>query len=283
MRSTAERLDLGEVMGVEIRGYFDCSGQQRDHHLTLGGYVASPEVWFAFEEGWRSVLASFDPPCSYLHMVEANPLRGEFSMAKGWNREAIDSLIQTLIRECFLPAVWSGPDGPSLLKLACTIERTEWAKACGYCPELEDRSRATVCARWVAEASLRRLPQDPQKPSGHRRGTLELFFDRDEPFQPEIESAWQEALRRPKGTRGPLSLISSIKAASMKETPALQAADFLVWHINRSLTQNCRMSWWRTFKSCLGGKTIRLSAETIAEWHKVDYDGNQLQWAVEQG
>lgn len=264
-------------MAVAIRGYFDGSGQENDDQVTLAGYVASPEVWATFEERWLRVLRAFEPPCAYFHMVEAKGLRGKFSIGKGWSKARVDSLIQDLIHQCFLPAAWNGPDGPSLLKVFCTIGRTDWERSCQEVPQLREHSRATVCARYVAEAALRRLPQDPDKPEGHRTGTLELYFDQNEPFLPQIKAAWRNALTRPKGRRGPLSMISDIVPAEMRTSPGLQAADFLAWHINRWRTKDCQRSWWRTFKSC-PGIGVQFRSSDIVEWHKAGYDGSLLRF-----
>lgn len=259
---------------VSIRGYFDRS-EGDSGRVTLAGYLASPDVWARFDQAWVDVLSGFTPQCSYLHMVDAMALRNEFARANGWSSELVNKLLHQLVHRCFLPSAWSEPDSPSLLKLYCTIDSTDWSRACVVAPRLKDYGIAGVCARFVAGIALKRLPQADGEPEGHRFGSLELVFDRGERFKRQIELAWQSAIQRAVGQRGPLTLISAVREANAKETPGLQAADFLAWLVNRWQERECQKSWWLTFKSS-PGLAYQMNSDSLIEWQSFDFDTRSL-------
>lgn len=261
---------------VAVRGYFDGSYGETGR-VTLAGYLAPPETWERFAQEWRKVIGGFDPPCDYVHMVDANARSGPFSVGKGWTSAHVDSLVNELIHRCFLPFAFSEPEDTCMLGICCTVDNTCWETACKTEPGLEQHGKAGVCARFVAELALRRLPQAPGEPEGHRCGTVELVFDRGERFKRQIEMAWQRALSRPRGKRGPLSLVSRIREEDMKKEPGVQAADFLAWHVNRWQTHRSQAAWWRTFKSGPGATVIRqFSSDFLVEWFKVNFNGQYL-------
>lgn len=261
---------------VAVRGYFDRSGGERGR-LTLAGYLASPEVWARFDQAWGEVLSGFEPQCLYLHMVDAMKLRNEFETKNGWNSDLVNELLHQLVHHCFLPCAWSEPDGPSLFKLYCMIEASEWARACAAAPRLKNHGTAGVAARFVAGIALKRLPQAEGEPEGCRAGSLELVFDREKQFKfkRQIELAWEAAAQRAVGQRGPLSLISRIGEENWRETPGLQAADFLAWLVNRWQERECQESWWLTFKSC-PGRAYQLDSDFLINWESFGLDSRRL-------
>jgi Protein of unknown function (DUF3800) len=261
---------------IAVKGYFDGSCGQRGR-LTLAGYVASPETWQRFAQEWANVITGFAPPCKYLHMVEAHALSGDFRVANGWTTSRVNDLLNQLIHSCFLPFSFNEPEDTCLLSVCCTLDLDAWESACQREPGLEQHGQAGVCARFAAEVALRRLPQAPGQPEGQRHGTVELVFDQGERFKRQIEMAWQQALSRPVGRRGPLSLVSQISEADMRQTPGLQAADFLAWHINRWRTHQSQTAWWRTFKSGPGAGIAReFSSDLLVAWYNVGFDGRYL-------
>jgi len=224
-------------MSVAIRGYYDKSGNRNDERITLAGYAASPSVWSRFEERWIRVLQNAPvQPCSYLHMVEARSLTKGFDKSLGWTHPKVDELIRNLINECFATEGWSkGED--RIVAAYCTIEAADYEKACKEIPHLKEKaSPIDICAEYVTRVALGLLPQNPDKPRGYRKGTVEMFFDRNEPFKAKVERAWNKAK---KNKKGPLGLISAIGESDMRETPGLQAADYLAWHVNRWYTKGC--------------------------------------------
>ncbi|MEO8502367.1 MAG: hypothetical protein ABI609_00570 [Acidobacteriota bacterium] len=255
---------------VAITGYFD-SSEGESGRITLAGYLASPDTWAAFDRTWDEVPRIFSPPSQYLHMVDAMALRNEFARANGWSGILVDALLRQLLHRCFLPFALDVPDGPSLLKLYCTIERDEWLRACAGAPNLKNYGRAGVCARFIAGVAVHRLPQAEGEPEGFRSGYLELVFDQGEPFKRQVELACQRAARCAPGQRGPLSLVSVIREANMRQTPGLQAADYLAWLVNRWQESQSQVSWWLSFKSS-PGLAFELTAEFLIEWQSSALD-----------
>ncbi|MSQ16464.1 MAG: hypothetical protein EXR54_02690 [Dehalococcoidia bacterium] len=65
------------ILAVAIKAYCDGSGKSDDpacQYLTLAGCIATPEAWETFEKRWHDALARND--CDYLHMTDANFLKG---------------------------------------------------------------------------------------------------------------------------------------------------------------------------------------------------------------
>lgn len=268
--------EIDPVLPVAVRGYFDGSYGDTGR-VTLAGYLAPPKTWERFAQEWLNLIGGFSPPCEYVHMVEANARSGAFRADKGWTPARVNELVNELIHRCFLPFTLNEAEDTCLLGICCTIDSIAWETACKREPGLKQHGQAGVCARFVAELALRRLPQAPSKPEGHRYGTVELFFDQGERFKRQIEIAWKRALSRPPGSRGPLSLVSHISEKDMKKTPGVQAADFLAWHVNRWQTHQSQEAWWRTFKSGPGATVIRqFSSDFLVDWFRFKFNGQYL-------
>jgi hypothetical protein len=261
---------------VAVRGYFDGSYGESGR-VTLAGYLAPPETWERFAQEWFNVIGGFDPPCEYVHMVDAHARSGAFRVNAGWNPTRVDELVNELLHRCFLPFTLNESEDTCLLGICCTIDSGSWESACKREPGLKQHGQAGVCARFVAEMALRRLPQAPGKAEGQRYGTVELIFDRGERFKRQIEIAWQRALKRPRGKRGPLSLVSNVCEEEMKKAPGVQAADFLAWHINRWQTHQSQAAWWRALKSGPGATVLRqFSSDLLIDWFRANFNGHYL-------
>lgn len=257
-----------------ITGYFDGS-EGESGRVTLAGYLAAPNVWARFDQTWLDVLRSFAPPCDHLHMVDAMALRNDFGIPNGWSRDLVNELLHQLVHKCLLTSAWTERDGPSLLKLYCTVARDDWSRACGIAPQLRNYGSAGICGRFIAGIALRRLPQAEGQPEGYRSGSLALIFDRGEPFKRQVELALQSAKRCAAGRRGPLTLISDIQEADMRKTPGLQAADFLAWLVNRWQEGQCQEAAWLTVKSS-PGHAYQLTAKFLVDWQSTGLDIRRL-------
>lgn len=250
---------------VAIQGYYDRSGQEGDARFTLAGYMASPAVWAVFEGNWAEVLRTAPvTPCAGLHMRDANRLQESFSWKLGWTKEKVDTLIWRLIRECIIPA---GKMERGLFGVNVTVETQDWKRAALELPAMKSWSPVALCAEVVARMAIQYLP--PQVP-GRPAGTVELFFDRNEPFEPEIKKSWNEAQDRPEGQRGALARIASI-VSSNDSVPGIQAADYFAWHLNRWYTDegvNVSKSLYSNmlalaFTPCQG---VRFTYDKLVEW-----------------
>lgn len=89
---------LEKLLAV-LQAYTDESAAETgDQRLFMAGYVHTAEGWSMFSDLWIGALG-LEPPIDYLHMVEANNLRGQF---KGWDaarRDAKLSLLASVIEQ----------------------------------------------------------------------------------------------------------------------------------------------------------------------------------------
>jgi Protein of unknown function (DUF3800) len=75
---------------VFLQAYIDDSvSQSGDGRLFLAGYINSTENWMRFSDAWEREL-HYPKSVDYLHMVEANGLRGQF---RGWGRRQRDKKV----------------------------------------------------------------------------------------------------------------------------------------------------------------------------------------------
>lgn len=224
-------------MSGEIVGYYDGSSGYLDGkavRVTLAGYAAKPDVWRGVEDVWRRVLAddSARPEAACLHMWQANALSDGFSLAKGWTKEKVDSLLNDLSNHCLSPYGTREPIEDSLVGAVCTVEIDDYLRAQNECPYLRGMTPEEVCVNYLAEVALRLLPEDRNGRMG-KSGSVEMYFDRGEKFMRTIYGPWQQHRRR----SGSLRLIDKIASAKSEDSVGLQAADFLAWHTNRD--------WWK--------------------------------------
>jgi hypothetical protein len=260
-----------------VVGYFDGS-TGKNGRVTLGGYLAPPATWKRFSAAWQGVLANAPAPCSYLHMVEAHARDPEFSVQKGWTEARVEELIELLLNKCLRPFALNESEDACLIGLCCSIPAEAWEEACRQETRLKRYGQAGVCARFATALALRRLPQDPDAPIGHRTGSLAMVFDRGERFKRQVEEIWERALKRPPGRRGSLSMVSMICEDNMRTTPGLQAADFLAWHVNRWQEHLSDKAWWRTLTSGPGATFVReFNANLLVEWCRLGFDRDALQ------
>jgi hypothetical protein len=73
-----------------LQAYIDDSASELgDKRLFLAGYVGSAPLWARFSDAWERELSAH-PPIEYLHMVEAQNLRGQF---EGWSEADRDKKV----------------------------------------------------------------------------------------------------------------------------------------------------------------------------------------------
>lgn len=216
-------------MAVAIRVYCDGSGKvdSGNEFVTLAGYAGTPSAWAKLEKCWATVLARWS--CSYLHMADANALRGNFSPENGWSADKVRGLLKDLFNHCLSPAGWA-QSGERFVGAACTINLENYRRAYRGIPLLQEKEPEAICVDYVVSIALQALPEDTGRPLG-KGGTVELYFDKKESFMHTVDRIWRS---RSKGKlAGPLTLVSHISTANMPEVPGIQAADFLAWHTRR--------------------------------------------------
>jgi hypothetical protein len=211
------------VLAIAIQAYCDGSGKADDPNarfLTLSGYIGTPNAWRQFEEQWRQVLEHWD--CAYLHMNEANLLKGEFERSKGWTKERVQSLRVDLFNKCLSPTGWENFKG-EFYGASCTINLTDYRRAIVDIPNL--REPEAICVNYVVTIALMALPENHDMPFG-KEGTVQLFFDKGESFMHKVDRIWRS--KPNKELIGPLQLVSSIRAFDMREVIGCMSSDPMI-------------------------------------------------------
>lgn len=222
-------------MAVSVKAYYDGSGadEGKARSISLAGYAGPPDFWAYFEERWKSVLAGDGqrPVARYLHMRDANALRGEFSPENGWTKLAVTALIDDVMK-CLNAA--SNEHGDRVSGVSCTVRLDDYERALSVLPQLQNKEPAAICVDNCVTVALQLLPEAPEGQGIlGKLDSIELYFDRNERFLHKINRIWN----RPYAKRSkPLQLVHRIVSVDMKSTYPLQAADFLAWHTNRHLS-----------------------------------------------
>jgi hypothetical protein len=81
-----------------LQAYIDDSGNEPTSPVfVLAGFIATYERWGAFSDEWQAALDE-PPGAAYFKMSEAESLRDEFSIRKGWTESKRDDRLITLAR-----------------------------------------------------------------------------------------------------------------------------------------------------------------------------------------
>jgi hypothetical protein len=220
--------------------------------MALAGYAATPAVWTAFEAEWRNALAddSARPSCRCLHMKDANALRGEFSAANGWTRRHVQRLLADLFNRCFSPVGPYREVPDALVGASCWVDLEAYRRVCEIHPHFAEKRPEALCVDHVVTIALGQLCPGVERMALRdlieRRQSIDLFFDRGEPFRRQIQRVWDS---RPWHRLAmPLRLVNSIRAVDRTSSAAIQAADYLAWHTNRDAVAGgdlkARASMW---------------------------------------
>src|SRR5580698_1819057 len=199
-----------------LKGYFDESGDARDAQhtaLSVAGYVSDKSSWPAFEESWQGVLKEFDVP--YLHMRELQHRRGAFAAWEKGNPEGDGREASFLAK---LAGVIGGaglePFG-AVISLS-GLRRFNAEKGAGL--------DAKALAIYGCVLDIR---------NRHAHDAIELIFDRMDGGSSTIELAKHYAASDsyyPNARDFPACRILPKEGPiGSRNTPGLQAADFLAW------------------------------------------------------
>jgi hypothetical protein len=198
---------------MALAAYFDGSKSQECKLLTLAGLAASNYLWSGFADEWRSVLDKAGA-ASYWHSNEAFLGKGAY---RGWNKKRVHKLAIELAKVlCF----YAGPNNvrkSDMITFSCTINLSDYEKAKKKLPKL--RSPVDMCLDHCVGSVISHVMFTAM---------TELFFDREEPFQPRLLELWRT--QRPFWANK-IAVVAPMR--DMREHPPLQAADFLAWTANR--------------------------------------------------
>jgi hypothetical protein len=171
-------------------------------------------------------------------MADAKALRREFTEERGWTERGVNLLLQALFNRCFSPRGPARAVSDAVVGAACSVEMDAYDRVCDEYPHFADKAPEALCVDHVVTIALKQLvPPDVHgihlEDLVQRRRSIALFFDRNEPFRHQILRVWEA---RPWHRRsGALRLVSTIGETDREASAALQAADFLAWHMNRDV------------------------------------------------
>jgi len=220
----------GRLILVLLRGYFDDSkGEGEDAYLSLAGYIAPVATWNAFESKWQEALKRAGLP--WLHLKEFASPTGIYANWYNGQREhekiaCFQSLIK-VIHECQLSPIGA------IIRIK-DVERfnqefrlilDSYTLALYFC--LLELS--LIYPSEELELILDRVP------SGHSKIALAKQYINSDQYYPAARttmSRWNIA---------PLP-----KPQTFRNTPPIQAADFVAWETRKSATR--RDEWFTTVK-----------------------------------
>ncbi len=199
---------------IHLQAFIDDSASDKgEQRLFMAGYLGRADMWERFSEAWIEEL-QLAPAISYLHMVEANSLRGEF---KGWTQEARDLKLLKLLRviKHFEP-----------LSFQFTVNRDEYFRVLKpVSPRGLGNPHFTCCfsvisgvARYVAEAEA--------------NAQIDFIFDEQDGVSADMALLFHEMKHGiPSSARKLICGAPAFK--NDKVVVPLQAADMLAWHLRR--------------------------------------------------
>lgn len=213
---------------IVLKSYFDRSGQETDLFLTLSGIAATDETWNDIENNWNFLLHDHKPQAEYMHMIEAVPLRGEFSRDKGWNDDMVQGIVNQLIS--YLSTVAKD----KYCQFACRIHMDDYRKLQRETYQLD--SPVDMCNECCVERLMEWYLRE-------YKGGLDVeghyYFDQGEPFEPIFKAKWLREKEKCEKLNEytEWSHITHVGEALMRNTPGLQVADMFAWANNRELTK----------------------------------------------
>ena len=198
-----------------LQAYTDDSASDvEDRRLFMAGYLNSAENWARFEASWAEELAA-SPSIQYLHMVEANNLRGQF---RGWSQDQRNEKLQGLAR---------------VIRYFQPVSFEFSASRADYDGLVKPSSPQGIgalhfpCAFGVISTITRYLDREGV------RTPVDFIFDRQDGVISDLLLFFDYMKRNlPRGARKLING-SPIFRDDDKLVYPLQAADMLAWHLRR--------------------------------------------------
>ncbi len=242
-----------------LKSYYDKSGQESDPYMTLAGIATDDTAWAKIESDWNQILVSRSPPAAYLHMVEAAGLRGEFSIAKGWDQVKVDSLLSDLL------VYLVGVEKSTYCQFSATVNMSDYKNLLAKTYQMD--SPVDLCIQGCPE---RIMAWYFFKYQG-LEVEASYFFDRNEPFEPIFKAKWDRETERDRTTGGHSvwSHIVDVGSACKEKTPGIQIADLLAWGNNRQLRSYDKFAHIATAMSVLiGSRSLVWDEQKLREKYR---------------
>ena len=232
----------------------DSLAQTGDRRLFLAGYLNHARKWALFKDAWAEALK--DPPAiSYLKMVEAQNLRGEF---RGWSREKRDAKLTSMAR------VIRHFDPISYQVSVSTLEFSELVRP--YAPYGLKTPyfpciflAVSTVAQMASKGGLQYRTDD----------SIDFIFDEQNGVSTDIDQTFNYMARNlPRRAR---KIINGrpIFRSDATYLP-LQAADMLAWHVRREHEDGLPLFGQASAERIRGSThlTNEIGADTLARWGK---------------
>lgn len=209
-----------------LKGYFDDSGNVEDPNqgfFAIGGYVADVATWNRFEVEWGAAL-TVEFGVSYLHMKELTKCVGEFASLGNPRDQAVQAQIARIQARMARVIVDSKLHGFHAVISLRDLER--------FNAESGRNLDAKALAVYGAMLEVRRV---------YKTGEVEIVLDRMVRARAAIALAikyGQTDTFYPFMRDFPGILpLSKSGGGGCRDTPALQAADFLAWEVRKQCEQ----------------------------------------------
>jgi hypothetical protein len=252
-----------------FQAYIDDSVRRyADRRLYLAGYVNSVDKWLEFSDAWEAALSE-SPAIKYFHMVEANGCRGQF---RGWGKLDVQLKLDKLARVIRQFDPWSFDFSVSTKAYEDSFKgRAPYGFQIPYSVAFIG-SIVTVAQFHIQLGSS--VPIDfifDEQASVHR--TASAVYD-------HLKSIQQPEVRDVLG--------STPIFRSDKDILPLQAADMLVWHIQREVRDgtlvprrpqtNDLVASGRHVSRFLDDDTVKRIGDEIAGFPGVSNIANKKRW-----
>jgi hypothetical protein len=204
-----------------LRGYFDESGAPRDAQhgaLAVAGYVGPQSAWAVFQTRWLAALSEFNVP--YLHMRELTKRIGAFT---SWTKDGplIEERVGSLLGRL------AGAIGAAELKgFGATVVLRDVDR---FNEETGIRLEPKAIALYACALEIRQVfPSE----------ALELLVDRMDRGEMLLKTAMKYGMTDKYYTALQeflsFRVLPKVGAQDSRNTPGLQAADFLAWEVRKN-------------------------------------------------
>lgn len=250
---------------VGSQAYIDESGGREHPTFVMGGYAGTAAMWRAFSSDWQAVIDA-QPAIPPMHMAYCE--RGEGEWAALADRDTRERKLLDL-------AAVIARHRP----LSFVVElRTADYLACWHrlLPKRYDRldHPHAVCAFWIAARLV-----DLQSLRGVDLGPVDLLFDWHEQCGRRTRDAIEEATRPFLQAHAPkkahlLGATRWIPRADRASHVPLQAADLLVWHWRRAISEpdGEHRPVFKALMAASDGSVFRIQRRGLWEWVSRGYD-----------
>jgi hypothetical protein len=196
-----------------LTGYFDESGTHDDALVTsVAGIIATTEGWMAFDQAWTKVLAHWG--LSYFHMKECAHCTGDFEQFRdneAGRKQLLGLLAIVICQHCEYGC------GASVI---CSDHR-QYAR-----DERMGSPYSTACFGCIVLA-------DQWMTATEQSGPLDLVLENGCKYSSDLLRQLEHH-ERPLGT---LRQFGTITLGPKKDSPRLQAADFLAYELGKHITE----------------------------------------------